>query len=65
MTHLVQAGLQPVGALVAGLLAEAIGVRHTLFVAYGVGIVGTVWLLLSPIPRLRQPPVLVEPVADK
>jgi predicted MFS family arabinose efflux permease len=50
--HVVEAGLLPVGALVAGLLAEAIGVRETLFVATAGMLLGIAWLLASPIPRL-------------
>jgi hypothetical protein len=50
--HVLEAGLLPVGALVAGLLAEAIGVRETLFVATAGMLLGIAWLLASPIPRL-------------
>ena len=59
--HVVQAGLQPVGALVAGILAEVIGVRETLWVAVGGGFLGIGWLLASPVPRLRGAPVVTEP----
>ncbi len=55
--HLVEAGLIPVGALTAGILAEAIGVRATLGIAaIGVSSAG-LWVLLSPIPGLRDVPV--------
>jgi MFS family permease len=59
-THLVQAGLQPCGAVVAGVLAEAIGVREALFVAFGAGSLSLVPLLLSPIPKLRDAPLPTE-----
>ncbi|HET7768899.1 MAG TPA: MFS transporter [Chloroflexota bacterium] len=45
--------LTPLGALVAGLLATAIGAQGTLFIA-GAGFVASrLWLTLSPVPRLR------------
>jgi MFS family permease len=53
--HVVQAGLLPLGSLLAGLLAETIGVRETLALAVAGGAAGTAWLLASPIPGLRQP----------
>jgi predicted MFS family arabinose efflux permease len=56
--HLVEAGLAPVGALTAGLLAEAIGVRETLAIAAAGVSAATIWVLLSPIPKLREPPAL-------
>jgi predicted MFS family arabinose efflux permease len=56
--HLVEAGLAPVGALSAGLLAEAIGVRETLAIAAAGVSSAALWLLFSPIPKLREPPVI-------
>jgi predicted MFS family arabinose efflux permease len=56
--HLVEAGLAPIGALTAGLLAEAIGVRETLAIAAAGVSSAALWVLFSPIPRLREPPVL-------
>ncbi len=54
--QIVEAGLQPVGSLVAGVLAEVIGVRETLLLAVAGGLLGTLWLVASPIPRLRGAP---------
>ncbi len=54
--HIVQAGLLPVGALVGGMLAEAIGVRETLWVAVAGGTLAGGWLLDSPIPALKDLP---------
>jgi len=54
--NVVQSGLQPLGALTAGLLAEAIGVRETIWIAIAGGALGIAWLLASPIPRLREIP---------
>jgi hypothetical protein len=59
--HLVEAGLAPIGALTAGLLAEAIGVRETLAIAAAGVSAAALWVLLSPIPRLREPPTLQRP----
>lgn len=58
--HLVEAGLAPVGALMAGLLAETIGVRETLAIAAAGVSSAAVWVLLSPIPKLREPPMLAQ-----
>jgi predicted MFS family arabinose efflux permease len=56
--HLVEAGLAPVGALTAGLLAEAIGVRETLAIAAAGVSSAALWILFSPIPRLKETPTL-------
>jgi predicted MFS family arabinose efflux permease len=55
--HLVEAGLAPIGALTAGLLAEVIGVRETLAIAAAGVSSAALWILFSPIPKLREPPV--------
>jgi MFS family permease len=49
-------GVRPIGALAGGLLAEAIGLREALFVTAGGAILGVLWLLPSPVPRLREVP---------
>jgi predicted MFS family arabinose efflux permease len=56
--HLVEAGLAPIGALTAGLLAEAIGVRETLAIAAAGVSAAALWVAFSPIPRLKEPPAL-------
>jgi predicted MFS family arabinose efflux permease len=56
--HLVEAGLAPVGALTAGLLAEAIGVRETLAIAAAGVAAAALWIVFSPIPKLKEPPSL-------
>ena len=61
--HVVQAGLEPVGALVAGLLAEVIGVREALWVAVAGGSLAIVWLLASPIRGLTAPTEASGPAA--
>jgi predicted MFS family arabinose efflux permease len=61
--HVVESGLQPLGALAGGLLAASIGVREAIWVAVFGGALGIVWLLASPLPGLRTleaEPVKVE-----
>lgn len=49
-------GVRPVGALLGGALAAAVGVRQALFVVTVAAVAGALWLLPSPIPRLRDLP---------
>jgi MFS family permease len=49
-------GVRPLGALFGGALGSAIGVRSTLWVATAGAVVGFLWLLPSPLPRLRELP---------
>jgi MFS family permease len=52
-THVLEGGVGPLGAIVAGLLAGQIGMRPTLYGA-ALGICASVaWLLFSPLPGLR------------
>ncbi len=47
-------GLRPLGALVAGIAAGFIGVRAGLLISCtGINLAG-IWLLLSPLPRLKE-----------
>jgi predicted MFS family arabinose efflux permease len=46
-------GLRPLGAIVAGLAAEAIGVRQALFIAVAGINLQVLWLIFSPLPRVR------------
>lgn len=55
-------GIRPVGAVVGGLLATAVGLRATLLVAAVGGALSVLWLLPSPIPRIRS--VAADRVAD-
>jgi MFS family permease len=55
-------GVRPLGALGGGALAAAVGMRPTLWIAAAGAILGVLWTLPSPLPRLRalprpQPPV--------
>jgi predicted MFS family arabinose efflux permease len=54
--QLVNYGVRPLGALGGGALGAAIGLQPTLWIA-GIGAVASVlWLLPSPVPRLRALP---------
>jgi MFS family permease len=60
-------GLRPVGALVGGALGSTLGLRTTLWIATIAAVVGVLWLIPSPIPRMRTLPEQDEdawPAAD-
>ncbi len=46
-------GVRPIGSVVGGLLGGAIGLQPTLWIATVGAIAGFLWLLPSPLPRLR------------
>ncbi len=50
-------GVAPLGFMLGGLLGQAIGLRATLLVAAVGPLLSVACLLLSPVARLRQPPV--------
>jgi MFS family permease len=54
-------GVRPVGALVGGFLGTALGLRPALWIATVGAILGFLWLLPSPIPRMRELPEPEEP----
>jgi MFS family permease len=49
-------GVRPLGALAGGFLAASIGLRPALFVAALGALGGVLWLLGSPMPRVREAP---------
>ncbi len=53
---LVNYGVRPLGALAGGLLGQAIGLRPTLWIATVGAVAGVLWLLPSPVPKLRDLP---------
>jgi predicted MFS family arabinose efflux permease len=53
---LVNYGIRPIGALAGGLLAAAIGLHATMWVTAVGALAGVLWLLPSPMPRLRELP---------
>ena len=57
---LVNYGVRPIGALVGGALGTLIGLRPTLWIASLGAIAGVLWLLPSPVLRLRELPEVEE-----
>ena len=51
-----EVGLVPIGALLGGLLGEAIGLRPTLFISAAGEMAGIIWLLFTPVWNLRDLP---------
>ena len=49
-------GVRPLGSLAGGALGTTIGLRPTLWIATVGALAGVLWLLPSPIPRLRDLP---------
>jgi MFS family permease len=54
--HLMFQGVLPAGALAGGAVAEFIGLRAAMFVGAGGFLLSTLWLICSPIRRLRELP---------
>ena len=55
-TQLLVAGIGPLGAIIAGVLGETIGVRETLFIAAAGPLLSCLWLVFSPVRVLREQP---------
>ena len=53
-------GVRPLGAFAGGLLGAEIGVRNTLWIASVGAIAGVLFLLPSPVMRLRELPETAE-----
>jgi MFS family permease len=53
---LVNYGVRPIGAIAGGLLAAAVGLHTTMWVTAIGALAGVLWLLPSPMPRLRELP---------
>ena len=49
-------GIRPIGAALGGILGSMIGVRETLLIVTVAQLLGLLWLIGSPIPRLREIP---------
>jgi predicted MFS family arabinose efflux permease len=47
-------GIRPIGALLGGALGTAIGLQTTLWIGVLGALAGVIWLVFSPIPRLRE-----------
>ena len=50
-------GVRPLGALLGGGLGTVIGLQTTLWIGVLGALAGVLWLVFSPIPRLREAPV--------
>ena len=57
---LVNYGVRPLGSLAGGVLGSALGLRPTLWIAAVGGVLGVLWLVRTPIPRLRDRPAPAE-----
>ncbi len=55
--RMVNYGMRPLGAVTGGLLGSTLGLRPTLWIAALGGACCALWLLPSPVPRLRELPV--------
>jgi MFS family permease len=53
-------GVRPIGSIAGGALAAAIGLRPTLLLVTLAACLGLLWLIPSPLPRLRQLPAEAE-----
>jgi MFS family permease len=49
-------GVRPIGSVIGGALAGTLGVRQTLLLVTIGAVLGVLWLLPSPIPRMRELP---------
>ena len=47
---------RPLGALAGGALGAAFGLRPTLWFAAAAGVLGVLWLVPSPVPKLLELP---------
>jgi MFS family permease len=47
-------GIRPIGALLGGALGTALGLQAALWIGVLGALLGVVWLVFSPIPRLRE-----------
>jgi predicted MFS family arabinose efflux permease len=52
-------GITPLGSLLGGVLGQSIGLQQTLVIAATGEILACLWLLFSPIRRLREQPAPV------
>ncbi|MFG2692076.1 MFS transporter [Kitasatospora sp. NPDC048407] len=55
-------GVRPLGSLLGGLLGSTLGLRPALWIAAIGAVASGLWVLFSPIPRLRELPVQEGPV---
>jgi Na+/melibiose symporter-like transporter len=58
--HLLFSGIMPLGALAGGAVAQVIGVRTTMLIGATGFLLSTLWLVFSPVRRLRELPDAVQ-----
>jgi predicted MFS family arabinose efflux permease len=63
-TRFVSWGVAPPSALAAGLLADHIGLRVTLFASGLIAAIAFVYLLASPVRRFRHPEAITDTAVD-
>lgn len=49
-------GIRPIGALIGGFLGATIGIHRAIWIGAIGGLLGALWLIGSPIPRMRELP---------
>ena len=59
-----EVGLVPIGALIGGVMGEVIGLRPTLFIGAAGEMLGIIWLVFTPVWRLRDLPASPEDDAE-
>ena len=52
--HLLTTGILPIGALIAGVLSELIGIRSTLLIGACGILLSSAWIVFSPLRRLKR-----------
>ncbi|MEJ1230315.1 MAG: MFS transporter [Galbitalea sp.] len=57
-------GVMPISALIAGVLGGWIGIRPTMWIAFGGGMLAGLFVLFSPLPGMRDLPTTLLTAAD-
>jgi predicted MFS family arabinose efflux permease len=53
-SRFVNYGVRPIGALLGGALGTVLGLQAAIWIGALGALLGVVWLVFSPIPRLRE-----------
>jgi MFS family permease len=57
-------GVMPIAALVAGWVGGAIGIVPTMWISFVGGVLAGLWVLFSPLPRMRDLPTTLDNTSD-
>jgi hypothetical protein len=57
-------GVMPISALIAGVLGGAIGILPTIWISFAGGMLAGLWVLFSPLPRMRELPTSLLTAAE-